>query len=66
MAVKGHTGKTIVREFVVDDHVAGNQSNSAPVGENANSRTRPRDLKPVMGRLVIANGVANDAQVWSC
>ena len=49
----------------MDDHVAGNESGTAPVSEEANSCTRPWDLKPVMGRRVIGDRVANDAQVWS-
>ena len=65
MAVERNAGEAVVKEFIVDDHIAGNEARSAPVGEKANSCTRPWNLKSVMYRPVIGNRVVNDAQVWS-
>ena len=63
VAVEGYSGDAVVEEFVVDDEVFGDETDSAAIGEDAYACARAGNLESIVDRFVIGDGVANYAQM---
>jgi hypothetical protein len=66
VAVKGNSRQAIVGEYVVDDDVSRDGSDSAAVGKDANASASARGLVAVPRGGVVGNGVVNNAVVRAC